>query len=178
MKKDIALLLLVFISVQAFAKENVCEKIWNNRQDNIEVIKIEKNNIPCTQIWEDVNKLKILKLIGLNPKDNQWMSTGECQVIEVDKNKYQVYYAYLKNDHSDIRIINDIKGNYFSYFRNLGHYDVFEDNFFPTEKANKNGVELSCPGLGDFEKLKSILNSYISSKKIDINKFSFEDLNK
>ena len=26
MKKDIALLLLVFISVQAFAKENVCEK--------------------------------------------------------------------------------------------------------------------------------------------------------
>lgn len=42
MKKDIALLLLVFISVQAFAKENVCEKIWNNRQDNIEVIKIEK----------------------------------------------------------------------------------------------------------------------------------------
>ena len=41
MKKDIALLLLVFISVQAFAKENVCEKIWNNRQDNIEVIKIK-----------------------------------------------------------------------------------------------------------------------------------------
>lgn len=106
------------------------------------------------------------------------MSTGECEVIEVNKNKYEVYYANLKNDHSDINIINDTNGNYFSYFRNLGRYDIFEDKFFPTNKANKNGVELSCPGLGNFEKLKPILSSYISNRKIDIKRFSFEDLNK
>ncbi|MFH4175943.1 hypothetical protein WAJ79_23640, partial [Acinetobacter baumannii] len=80
--------------------------------------------------------------------------------------------------HSDINIISDTNGNYFSYFRNLGRYDMFEDKFFPTKKAYKNGVELSCPGLGNFEKMKPILSSYINNKKIDIKKFSFEDLNK
>ncbi|EPG6459559.1 hypothetical protein P6X59_003776, partial [Acinetobacter baumannii] len=78
----------------------------------------------------------------------------------------------------DINIINDTNGNYFSYYRNLGRYDMFEDKFYPTKKANKNGVELSCPGLGNFEKMKPILSSYINNKKIDIKRFSFEDLNK
>lgn len=178
MKRSRILVLSIFMSIQAFAGENACEKVWDSFKDKSKTIKIDKINVPCKQIWEDTDKAKLVKTIGLNPKDAQWMSTGECQVIEVNKNKYQVYYAYLKNDHSDISIINDTNGNYFSYFRNLGRYDMFEDKFSPTKKANRNGVELSCPGLGDFEKLKPILSSYINSKKIDIKKFSFEDLNK
>ena len=178
MKRSLILVLSTFISIQAFAEENACEKIWDMFKNKNEIVKIDKSNIPCKQIWEDTNKAKLIKTVGLNPKDAQWMSTGECEIIEVNKKKYQIYYAYLKNDHSDIRIINDANGNYFSYFRNLGHYDMFEDKFSPTKKANKNGVELSCPGLGDFEKLKPILSSYINNKKIDIKRFSFEDLNK
>lgn len=178
MKHNLILVLSTFISMQAFAEENTCEKVWDSFKNKNESIKIDKTNVPCKQIWEDVNKTRLIKTIGLNPKDDQWMSTGECQVVEVNKDKYQIYYAYLKNDHSDISIINDTKGNYFSYFRNLGRYDMFEDKFFPTKKANKNGVELHCPGLGNFDKLKSILSSYINDKKIDMKKFSFEDLNK
>jgi len=178
MKRSLILVLSIFISIQAFAEENACEKNFDIFKNKNESIKIDKSTVPCKQIWEDANKAKLVKTVGLNPKDAQWMSTGECQVIEVNKIKYQVYYAYLKNDHSDISIINDTNGNYFSYFRNLGRYDMFEDKFSPTKKANKNGVELSCPGLGDFEKLKPILSSYINNKKIDIKKFSFEDLNK
>ena len=178
MKRNLILALSTLISIQAFAEENACEKIWDSLKNKNESIKIDKVNIPCKQIWEDTNKARLVKNVGLNPKDAQWMSTGECQVVEVNNNKYQVYYAYLKNDHSDIRIINDSNGNYFSYFRNLGRYDMFEDKFSPTKKANKNGVELNCPGIGDFEKLKPILSSYVSNKKIDIKRFSFEDLNK
>ncbi|HBN3184181.1 TPA: hypothetical protein L2G09_002366 [Acinetobacter baumannii] len=178
MKRSLILLLSTFISIQAFAEDNACEKIWDSFKHKNESIKIDKVTVLCKQIWEDTNKARLVKTVGLNPKDAQWMSTGECQIIEVNKNKYQVYYAYLKNDHSDISIINDNKGNFFSYFRNLGRYDIFEDKFFPTKKANKNGVELSCPGLGSFEELKPILSSYISNKKIDIKRFSFEDLNK
>ncbi|MDV4264460.1 hypothetical protein MSG92_10625 [Acinetobacter seifertii] len=113
MKRSLILLLSTFISIQAFAEENACEKIWDSFKNKNESIKIDKVNIPCKQIWEDNNKAKLVKTIGLNPKDPQWMSTGECQVIEVNKNKYQVYYAYLKNDHSDINIISDTNGNYF-----------------------------------------------------------------
>lgn len=178
MKQSLLLTLSVFISIQTFAEENFCEKTWDKFKNKNEKIILDKNNVPCKQIWEDVNKGELVKKIGLNPKDVQWMSTGECQTIEVNKNKYQVYYAYFKNDYSDIRIINDVNSNYFSYFRNLGRYDVFEDKFYPTNKANKNGVELNCPGLGDFEKLKSILSSYINNKKIDLKNFNFEDLNK
>lgn len=178
MKKNLILLLSIFISIQSFAKENSCEKNWDIFKNKNEGIKINKSNVPCKQIWEDINKAKLAKINGLNPKDGQWMSTGECEVLEVNNNKYQVYYAYLKNDHSDIRIINDVNGNYFSYFRNLGRYDMLEDKFYPTKKANKNGVELSCFGLGDYEKLKAILSSYINNKKINIKSFSFEDLNK
>lgn len=178
MKRSLILVMSIFISIPVFSKENVCEKTWDMFKNKNISIKIDKINVPCKQIWEDVHKATIVENIGLNPKDNQWMSTGECQVIEVNENKYQIYYAYLKNDHSDIRIINDANGNYFSYSRNLGRYDVFEDKFSPTKKANKNGVELSCSGLGNFEKLKPILSSYIINKKIDIKRFSFEELNK
>ncbi len=137
MKRSLTLLLSTFISIQAFAEENACEKIWDSFKNKNESIKIDKVNVPCKQIWEDSNKAKLVKTIGLNPKDAQWMSTGECQVIEVNKNKYQVYYAYLKNDHSDINIISDTNGNYFSYFRNLGRYDMFEDKFFQQKKQIK-----------------------------------------
>ncbi len=85
MKRSLILVLNTFISIQAFAEENACEKIWDMFKNKNEIVKIDKSNIPCKQIWEDTNKAKLIKTIGLNPKDAQWMSTGECQIIEVNK---------------------------------------------------------------------------------------------
>ncbi|ENR2982909.1 hypothetical protein ACEVBE_003268, partial [Acinetobacter nosocomialis] len=76
MKRSLTLLLSTFISIQAFAEENTCEKIWDSFKNKNESIKIDKVNVPCKQIWEDSNKAKLVKTIGLNPKDAQWMSTG------------------------------------------------------------------------------------------------------
>lgn len=168
----------MYFSIQIFAEENSCEKTWDIYKNKVGVVRVDKGNAPCKQIWEDVNKAKLVKMIGLNPRDAQWMSTGECHILDIENNRYQVYYAYFKNDLSDIRIISDANGNYFSYFRNLGRYDMFEDKFYPTKKSNKNGVELNCPGIGDFEKLKPVLSSYINNKGIDMRVFTFEDLDK
>ncbi|WP_267988397.1 hypothetical protein [Acinetobacter pittii] len=53
MKRSLILLLSTFISIQAFAEENACEKIWDSFKNKNESIKIDKVNVPCKQIWED-----------------------------------------------------------------------------------------------------------------------------
>ncbi|KQG07117.1 hypothetical protein APC22_14650 [Acinetobacter pittii] len=72
MKRSLILLLSTFISIQAFAEENACEKIWDSFKNKNESIKIDKVNVPCKQIWEDNNKAKLVKTIGLNPKDGEF----------------------------------------------------------------------------------------------------------
>src|SRR5690606_29163678 len=105
-------------------------------------------------VWEDQNKIKVVKAMGVNPKSKQWMSTGDCEVIDLKDKKYQVYYAKFKIDHSDLWIISDTNRNYFAYFRDLGKFDMMKDEFHPTEKSNKKGVELKCATLGNSENLK------------------------
>lgn len=178
MKINLVFIMLFLINSSVFAAENLCEKIWDGGKLKKSDVKFHTKALSCKQIWEDKNKEKLLKKMGLNPKNPQWMSTGECQVLEVNKSKYNIYYAYLKNDLSDLRIINDINGNYFGYFRDLGRYDMLNDKFYPTKQANQMGVELKCSEIGSNENLKSILNSYIKNKKIDNKKFSFEDIEK
>lgn len=177
MKINSLIIGVLLISNTTLAAENSCERIWNSEKEKYNSIKILDIK-PCKQIWEDNNKAKLLKKVGLNAKNSQWMSTGECRDIEVDKVKYQVYQAYLKNDYSDIKIINDNNGNYFAFFRDLGKFDLIEDKFNPSKNANNDGVDLKCDGIGDFENLKSILSSYLNKKKIDIRKFTFEDQSK
>lgn len=178
MKLNLIFISLAFIGSSVFAAENLCEKTWDSDKLKYSSLKVYNKVEPCKQIWEDKNKEKLVKKIGLNAKDPQWMSTGECEVVEVNKSKYQIYYAYLKNNLSDLRIISDNNGNYFGYFRDLGRYDMLNDKFYPTKQANKTGVELKCSGIGSDENLKSILSSYIKNKKIDNKKFTFEDLEK
>ena len=110
MKVNLIFVSLAFISSSVFAAENLCEKTWDSEKSKNSNLQIYSKTVACKQIWEDKNKEKLVKKMGLNPKDPQWMSTGECQVIEVNKSKYQIYYAYLKNDLSDLRIITDNNG--------------------------------------------------------------------
>lgn len=178
MKINLIVISLAFIGSSVYAEENLCEKTWDNDKSRYSNLNVYSKVVSCKQIWEDKNKEKLVKKMGLNPKDPQWMSTGECQILEVNKVKYQIYYAYFKNDLSDLRIINDTNGNYFGYFRDLGRYDMSNDKFYPTKRANKMGVELKCSEIGINENLKFILNSYIKNKKIDNKKFTFEDIEK
>ena len=85
MKRSLILLLSIFISIQAFAEDNACEKIWDSFKHKNESIKIDKVTVLCKQIWEDTNKARLVKTVGLNPKDAQWMSTGSVKLLKLIK---------------------------------------------------------------------------------------------
>lgn len=178
MKYSLSVIILMSLSVQTYAEKNHCEKIWQKNKNAYQHIKVYAEPVPCKHVWEDSNKTIIVQNMGLNPKDNQWLSTGKCKMIEVNKNKYQVYSASFQKDHSDLQIIDDGKGHYFGFFRDLGKFDLVDNKFYPNKKANENGVELKCSNIGNTNTLEPVLSSYISSKRIDLEKFSFEDLNK
>ena len=175
--KKIIMLIMVF-STSAYAQENECEKNWESGKKAYKNLKIYSETVDCRNVWEDPKKESLLKNMGLNSKNPQWMSTGECQVVELNKSKYKIYQASFQNDHSDIRIISDDKGNSFAFFRDLGRFDMTQDKFYPRKNSNIHGVYLKCNGIGSYQLLKPILSSYINNKKIDLKKFSFEDLNK
>lgn len=178
MRYLLSLIILITFSGVAIAQENECEKIWQINKNTYPKIKVSNKEMSCKQVWEDPSKMRILRSMGINPKNNQWMSTGDCEVIDLNNKKYEIYYAKFKVDHSDLWVISDNNENYFAYFRDLGKFDMMEDKFFPTKNSNKKGVELKCAMLGNSEKLKSLLSSYMNNKKIDAEKFSFEDWGK
>lgn len=174
----LSLTILITFSSVAIAQENECEKIWQSNKNTYQELKISTKKVSCNHVWEDQNKIKVINAMGINPKNSQWMSTGDCEVIALNSKKYKIYYAKFKIDHSDLWIISDNNENYFAYFRDLGKFDMMQDEFHPTKNSNKKGVELKCVTLGNSEKLKPLLSSYINNKKIDAEKFAFEDWGK
>lgn len=178
MKYFLTLIILITFSGVVTAQENECEKIWQSNKNTYQEVKIVNKEVSCKHVWEDLNKIKVVNAMGINPKNSQWMSTGDCEVIGLNSKKYKIYYAKFKIDHSDLWIINDSNENYFAYFRDFGKFDMVKDEFHPTKNSNKKGVELKCATLGNSEKLKPLLSSYINNKKIDAEEFSFEDWEK
>lgn len=168
---------VMLLATTVYAGDNQCEKLWNNHKNSpllVQKIKV----LPCQNIWEDAKKANLVKKMGLNPKNAQWQATGECQQIQQGQNIYTLYDAHYQNDLSDLKMIEDTKGNMFAYFRDLGVYDMSTDQFKPTKNANKNGVELKCADLGNSENLIKILSIYIQQKNINMLEFSYDDFNK
>jgi hypothetical protein len=132
-----------------------CMKYWNEPAVHINLLE----DVQCTDIWEEnfqkENKI-LVKKIGLDLKDKNWMSTGTCNHVNYKNKDYYIYWVYLKNNRTDLIIIYDNK-NSFAYSREINRKEI-ENGFGLEDEIN---VNLSCGKVGDDKKIISVLNGYI-----------------
>lgn len=176
--RKIVLALAVCLSVSSvYAQENICETQWQTEQKKpIQIKKLKRQH--CALIWEDAKVSALLKKMGLNHNNDQWMATDECDVIQMGHQKYTLYQAYYKNDLSNLYVLRDSNNNLYGFFRDLGKYSFVEDKFIPTQTANRHGVDLKCAALGNNSKLPHILIQNIFQRGIDLTHYSFDDNSK
>ena len=174
-------LLTLSLSAATYANDhsskNSCEKTWNENK-NIQINIQKEKVVSCRDVWDDPKKSELLKKMGLDPKNKQWLATGECQQIRSEQKTYTIYKAHYQHDSSDLWVIQDVQGNMFGYFRDMGHYDFATDQHIRNKNANKNGVELKCASVGQSPNLIKNLSVYLQKRVIDMQNFSYDDLSK
>ncbi len=145
---------LLLNSINLYAESaKECMKYWNEPVVGIKVL----GEVECEHIWDfgisenSQNRLKVLDQLKLKNRTGQWMSTGICQEILYNGNKYKIYNANYKEDKHDIWMIYN-SNNVFSYFRKVAN---------SVNGFGGLGVDLSCSGLGGDKNIKYILNSYL-----------------
>lgn len=136
-------------------KAQDCMKYWHEPAVQISLLQ----SIPCPDIWEDnFNKenQKLVKKIGFDLKDKNWMSTGMCEHVQYKNKKYYIYWVDMKHNKTDIIMIyND--NNSFAYSRVL---DLSKSKGV-FRKEDMVNVSLSCEKIGDDIKIVSVLNGYL-----------------
>ncbi len=148
------------------AKE--CMKYWNEPAVQVKVLK----DVECPDIWdESFNKgnKKLVKAMGLNLKDKNWMSTGTCNHVEYKNKEYYIYWADIKNTKTDIIIIYDDK-NSFAYSREIDRFKI-KDGLKEDEVVD---VLLSCGKNGVDKNIVSALNGYIFKETSIRNIFKYK----
>lgn len=176
--RKIVLALVACLSIStAYSQENACEKQWQiEQQKTIQIKKLKQQQ--CAYLWDDAKVVALLKNMNLKSKNGQWMSTDQCDVIQVGQQKYTLYAAYYKHDLSNLYVIRDSANNLYGFFRDLGKYSFVDDKFTPTATANQHGVDLKCAALGNNPKLPNILIQNIFQRGIDLTRYSVEDSSK
>ena len=147
-------------SISLYAEStNECMKYWSEKSSiSLNVL----GEVECENIWEygksnaTQDRLKLLNQLKLTPKNNQWMSTGECSKVSYNENVYYVYRAYYKEDRDEIWIAYNAKSS-FSYFRKVSS---------PQNEGENFKVSLSCAKNGEYEGAKSALNNYLKNNTL------------
>lgn len=167
-------LFLACSTVQA-EKSEQCLKYWNKPKVEIQVL----GSVDCPNIWEDTNdqsstsKKKIFKSLGLNPKNPNWMGTGECEKVEHEKNIYLIYRTYHKVDRRDIWMIYRNKDS-FTYLREIDKKKLINETFSVDETID---AKVHCGKIGLDKYIISVLNSYLkhNTSVKNINKYRIND---
>lgn len=165
-----ACILLNSINLHAeSAKE--CMKYWSEPAVQVTVLQ----DVQCPDIWEDKfsdNNRLVIKKLGLNRQDNNWMSTGACKKVKYNSDIYFVYKAFLKNNKTNLIILYNNKDS-FAYLRKLD-LSKFKNGYTEQDIVD---VNLTCTKVGKGTSMVSILNSYIlkDTNIKDISKYSISD---
>lgn len=167
-------LFLACSTVQA-EKSEQCLKYWNKPEVEIQVL----GTVDCPNIWEDkndqssINKKKVFKSIGLDPKNPNWMGTGECEKVKHKEIIYLIYRTYHKVDRRDIWMIYRDKDS-FSYLREIDKRKLINENFSVDETVDS---KINCGKIGLDKYIISVLNSYLKHNTSikNINKYKIND---
>lgn len=154
--KTVVATYVLFNSVALYAESSKeCMKFWSEPAVQINLLK----DVNCPDIWEEnfKNENKILvKKIGLDLNDKNWMSTGTCNHVKYKNKDYYIYWSYLKNNRTDfILIFNNTDS--FAYSREINKKEM-EKGFGVNDELNAN---VSCYKIGVDKKIISVLNGYL-----------------
>lgn len=150
MKNIITICVLTSSSILYAESSKECMQYWNQPIKKIKVLE----EVECEHIWEfgknksSLSQLKVINNLKLKASDALWLSTGQCQKILYNKNKYNIYNAEYKEYGNNIWLIYDDK-TAFAYFRKVNSRD--------------QTVDLSCNQVGMDHEIKFILNSYLKN---------------
>lgn len=149
--------LVLFQSVSLYAESSKqCLKYWNEPAVKFELLQ----DVQCPHVWEENFNLygkKVVRTIGFNLKNNNWMSTGICHHIQHNHKNYYVYRAYVKHNKTDIIMVFNDNAS-FLYSREIDRAKIGDSGY--TDKDILD-VNLSCAQAGSDSDLISVLNSYI-----------------
>lgn len=153
-------------SINLYAEStNECMKYWEKPAAKVSVLQ----DIQCSNIWEDnfskENK-KLVKEIGFNLKDKNWVSTGSCSHVKYNDKDYYIYWADMKHNKTDLIMIYNTS-NSFAYSRALDAKKIKEG----FKKEDSIDVDLSCGKVGEDINIVSVLNGYLL-KETSINNIS------
>lgn len=133
-----------------------CKKYWNEVAIQVKVLE----DTECPSIWEDsFNKdnKKLVKELGFNLKDKNWLSTGTYNHILYKNKSYYIYWSYLKHNRTDLIMIYNAS-NSFAYSREIDRAKLKKEGFRVEDSVD---VNLSCAKSGNDRNIVSVLNGYL-----------------
>jgi len=147
---------LLLNSINLYAESvKECMTYWSKPAVQVSVLP----DVKCSDVWDDSFRLenkKLVKQIGFNLKDKNWVSTGSCSHVQYKTKDYYIYWADMKNNKTDLIMIYS-PNNSFAYSRALDQKKIKEG--FKIEDSVD--VNLSCGKIGEDINIISVLNGYL-----------------